>query len=172
MFKSGWVRLWVVVSIVWLVGIGVLAAYYVWGRDACFNFESVSIADAREFVIAPQDKTLAESIKNEVTTKVLCGTAATSPLLTLEGLAERGAVKQVAFQWLGPQGWSMPASGWLDIADGDQIQAAEIIHRVSADVHRARLWYLLGPLVAALILPPILLLLGIGIAWVRRGFAS
>ena len=31
---------------------------------------------------------------------------------------------------------------------------------------------LLGPLVAALILPPILLLLGIGIAWVRRGFAS
>jgi len=92
--------------------------------------------------------------------------------LTLEGLAERGAVKQAAFQWLGPQGWSMPASGWIDIVDGDQIKAAEIVHRVSDDVHRARLRNLLGPLVAALILPPILLLLGIGIAWVRRGFAS
>ena len=168
MFKSGWVRLWVVASIVWLVGVGVLAAYYVWGRDVCNTFESIYIADD----ITPQDKTLAESIKNELTTKVLCGTAATSPLLTLEGLAERGAVKQAAFQWLGPQGWSMPASGWIDVVDGDQIKAGEIVHRVSDDGHRARLRNLLGPLVAALILPPILLLLGIGIAWVRRGFAS
>ena len=76
------------------VGVGAAAAYYVWGRDACFTFESVSIADDS----TPQDKTLAESIKNELTTKVFCG--------------------------------------------------------------------------AALILPFVVLLLGIGIAWVRRGFAS
>jgi hypothetical protein len=56
MFKSGWVRLWVVASIVWLVGVGAAAAYYVWGRDACFIFESVSIADDN----TPQDKTLAD----------------------------------------------------------------------------------------------------------------
>jgi len=74
MFKSRWVRLWVVASIVWLVGVGAAAAYYVWGRDACFTFETVSIADDS----TPQDKTLAESIKNELTTKVLCGTASTS----------------------------------------------------------------------------------------------
>ena len=75
-----------------------------------------------------------------------------------------GTVKQAAFQWLAPQGWSMPASGWMDIVDRDHIKAADIIHRVSDDVHRARLGTLLAPLVAALILPPVLLLLGIGIA--------
>jgi hypothetical protein len=66
----------------------------------------------------------------------------------------------------------MPDLGMLDFLDDGQIKAADIIHRVSGYVHRARLWNLLGPFVAALILPPILLLLGIGIAWVRRGFAS
>ena len=128
---------------------------------------SVSIADDS----APQDKTLAESIKNELTTKVFCGTAKTSPLLTLESLAEREAVKQIGYQWLEPYGWST-ASEWADVLDDGQLNVADIIHTLSGYVHRARLWNLLGPLVAALILPPILLLLGIGIAWVRRGFVS
>ena len=88
--------------------------------------------------------------------------------LNLKPEGKRGVVRGISFKWLGPEGWPE----WMAIRFGDQIKATEIIQSVSDDVHRARLWNLLGPLVAALILPPILLVLGIGIAWVRRGFAS
>jgi hypothetical protein len=87
---------------------------------------------------------------NELTTRVFCGTAETSLLSTLEGLAERGAVTQIGFQWFEPHGWSMSTSGWLGVLDGGQIKAADIIHNVSDYVHRARLRNLVGPLMAAL----------------------
>ena len=146
MLKSGWVRLWVVASIVWLVAVGAAAAYYVWGRDVCYTFVGVEIADDG----APEDKTQAESIKKELTTKVSCARADDTPLVVLEDLGKRGVVTGISFRWLGPEGLSR----WGHIRFGDQIKAAEIIHSVSDDVHRARLWNLLDPLVAALILPP------------------
>ena len=94
MFKSGWVRLWVVASIVWL-----LASE----RQPRITFGegmpvSPSKASQSQTIVRHRTKPSLKSIKNELTTKVFCG--------------------------------------------------------------------------AALILPFVVLLLGIGIAWVRRGFAS
>jgi hypothetical protein len=95
-----------------------------------------------------------------------------SPVLTLEGLAQRGAVTQVTFQWLEPSGWSDKKHAEIDILNGHEIKASEAIRRVSSHVHRARLRYAAVCIAAVLVLSMAVLLLGVGVAWIRRGFAA
>jgi len=167
MFASGWLRLWVAVTGFLLVGALVGSVCYVWGPEVCYKFATISIKDTA----GPQDRQLAEWIQQEASIKTLMGTYLTSPLLTLDGLAQRGVVYQVAVQWLEPNGWSTD-HGEIVIFDQEEIRAAEIVSVVSSYVHRARMrksfWFLGSTFAACLGM----LLLGIGIAWVRRGFAA
>jgi hypothetical protein len=166
MFASGWLRLCVVLTGFLLVGAPVGSVCYVWLPEVCYKFVTVSIQDSA----GPQDRELANWISKETSTKTLRGTYLTSPLLTLEGLAGRGVVYQVAVQWFEPNGWSTD-HGEILIFDTEEIRASEIVSLVSSYVHRPRMrksfWFLGSTLVACLGM----LLLGIGVAWVRRGFA-
>jgi hypothetical protein len=166
MFRNGWLRLWAVLTGVLLVGVAIISASYVWGTDPCYSFVSVSVADN----IKPQDRELADHVKREATTKMFCGKTKYSTLLTLEDLASRGAVTQVGFQWLEPSGWSFKDRDFLDVLDGNQIRATEIINNVSAYVHQARFLEILWLVAAVLFVSPFSLALGFGIAWVRKGF--
>jgi hypothetical protein len=84
------------------------------------------------------DKQLVAFIKKAATTNTFCGTTQWSTLLTLEDLAHRGLVQQVAFQWLEPSGWSLKLDK-LDILNTSEITTKEIIRRVTQYVQHARL---------------------------------
>jgi hypothetical protein len=166
MFKNGWLRLWIVLTGVLLVGVAVVSANYIWGTDPCYSFVTVSIAEN----VRPQDRELADHVKHEATTKTFCGKSEYSALLTLEDLASRGAVTQVGFQWLEPSGWSFKNSAFLGVLDGKEIKASEIIGNASTYVYQSRFFEILWLIVAALLVSPFVLALGFGIAWVRKGF--
>jgi hypothetical protein len=166
MFKSGWMRLWLVLSVVLLTGVSIASAYYVWGRAACYRFVTVSVADNPQ----QQDRQLAENVKQETTTKTFCGSFQYSPLLTLEALAQHGVVTQIGLQWLEPSGWSFNDHDTLEVLNKSEIKASEIIGRASAYVHHARLLYVVWFIVAALLMSLASLAVGFGTAWVRRGF--
>ena len=102
MLKSGWLRLWIVATCSLLVTALTASAIYVWGTPIEYRFFTVSISDQA----SPDDRKLAESMKQEATTKTFKGEIEYSPVLTLEDLAKRGVVTQVTFQWLEPSGWS------------------------------------------------------------------
>jgi hypothetical protein len=166
MFKSGWMRLWAVATCSLLVAAVVASAVYVWAAPCAYTFVTVNIADDA----AAHDRKLAESVKQEATTKIFTGDIQYSPVLTLEDLAKRGAVTQVAFQWLEPSGWSEKEHNEIDILDRSQIKTAEVIRRVSSYVHRARLRRAVTYVVAVIPVSIVALLLGIGVAWIRQGF--
>lgn len=167
MFKSGWIRLWIVLTCLVLVSTAIVSGIYVWGRDVSYTFVSVTIADTA----SPEDRQLAESVKQEATTKTFTGQLQYSPILTLESLAGRGAVTQVGVQWLEPGGWSFRDRDFLDVFDKKEITALEMIGRVSGHVHRARLRRTVWFLVFAVSACAVTLTLGVGVAWIRRGFA-
>jgi hypothetical protein len=133
MFKSGWIRLWVVATCSLLIAAVVVAAIYVWGQPVKYTFFTISIADEA----TAQDRTLAESMKERAITTTFTGGSQYSTVLTLESLADRGAVTQVTFQWLEPTGWPDKEHDEIDILNGREIEASEVIRRVSFHVHRA-----------------------------------
>jgi hypothetical protein len=134
----------------------------------CRSVFTISIADEA----TPQDQTLAESMKERAITTTFTGVLEQSTVLTLESLADRGAVTQVSFQWLEPTGWSDKEHNEIDFLDGREIKASEVIRRVSFHVHRARLRYAAVCIAAVAALSIAVLLLGVGVAWIRRGFAA
>jgi hypothetical protein len=164
--KSGWFRLWVVLSSAILLCVVSASAYYVWVEDACYTLVTVSVADSA----AQEDRQLAESVRDEATEKTFCGSTQYSPILTLEGLAERGAVTQVGLSWQEPHGWSFKDHDMLDVLDKGEITTAEIIGRVQRYVQEARLKYAIWFAVAAAAVSFMTLILGVAVAWVRRGF--
>ncbi len=166
MLKAGWIRLWVVLTVVLLAGVSIASAYFVWGKDTCYGIVTVSIADNPQ----QQDRQLAENIKQEATTKTFCGGVQYSPLLTLEDLAKRGVVTQIGLQWLEPSGWSFTDHDSLDVLNTSEIKASEIISRSADYVHHARLLHVVWFIVAALSVSLAILAIGFGVAWVRRGF--
>jgi len=168
MFKYGWVRLWVVLTGALLAGVTIVSSYYVWGTDACYKFVSVTVADNTE----QKGRQLAGDIKSEATTKTFCGKIQYSVLVTLEDLAQRGVVTQVGIQWLEPSGWSFNDHDMLDVLDGGDIKASEIINRVSSYVHKARFFSTIWFFVVAILVSAFALALGYGIAWIRRGFSK
>ena len=147
--KSGWFRLWVVLSSMLVLGVLSVSAYYVWGEEACYTFVTVSVADnARQ-----EDRQLAEAIRKETTERTFCGTTQYSPVLTLEDLAKRGAVTQVGVSWLEPNGWSFKDHDMLDVIEKRDINTTEIISRVSSYVRSARMrhmaWFVAATFVAS-----------------------
>jgi len=168
MFKSGWIRLWLVLTGILLIGVIIFSSYYIWGRDYCYNFVSVSVADK----ITPQDRELVDRVIQEATTSMFCGKYLNSTILTLENLAQRGVVTQVAFQWLEPSGWSYSEHAVAGISDNIEIKAPEILSRVSTSVYHTRFFYVIRYIIAVLSISPFALALGFGISWVRKGFAS
>lgn len=168
LMSSGWFRLWVVVSCILLIATACASAYYVWGRDACYTFVTVSTADN----LGSDDLRLAEAMRKEATERTFCGTAEPSPLLTLEDLAKRGVVTQVGVSWLEPSGWSSNDLGTIDVIERQDVKAAEIISRASGYVHSARLRNAVWFLAAAAAISVAMLALGIAVRWVHRGFRS
>jgi hypothetical protein len=169
MLKSGWIRLWIVVPALLFVTTLVASSVYVWGRDVSYRFVTVSIADTAE----PQDRQLAERMKQEVTTKTFTGQFQYSPVLTLEDLARRSVVTQVSIEWREPSGWSSKEHDEIDILNQGDIKASEIIRRVSHYVHRARLHHAISLLfISVIAASAAVLAVGIGVAWIRRGFSA
>ena len=166
LMSGGWFRLWVVVSCILLIATTSVSAYYVWGKDACYTFVSVSIADN----VSNDDLRLAEAIRKEATERAFCGTAQVSPLLSLEDLAKRGVVTQVGVSWLEPSGWSFNDLGTLDVIERQDVKAAEIISRASGYVHSARLRNAVWFLAVAAAISGAMLVLGVAVHWVHRGF--
>ena len=165
--KSGWFRLWIVVSCILVLGAVSASAYYVFGEEACYTFVTVSIADSAK----QEDRQLAESIRKEATEKTFCGTSHYSPLLTLEGLAERGTVTQVGVSWLEPKGWAFDL-GTLDVFEKKDIKTTEIINRISSHVQKARMHYAAWFVATAIVVSLATLAIGFAVGWVRRGFQN
>jgi hypothetical protein len=162
MFKHRWIRLWILVT-----GVGAVIAWsiYIWGPSVRYRFVNVSIADTA----SPEDRQLAQSMRQEASTNTFVGYFQYPSLLAFEDLAKRGAVTQVSFQWLEPGGWSFTEHDKLAVLDKGDIKASAIIGQVSRFVHRARLLRGTLFLVAALAASVIV---GLGIARMRRGIAD
>jgi hypothetical protein len=166
--RSGWFRLWVVFSCILVLGVVSASAYYVWGKEVCYTFVTVSIADDAK----QEDRQLAEAIRKEATEKTFCGTTQYSPVLTLEGLAKRGAVTQIGVSWLEPSGWSFKDHDMLDVIEKNDIKATDIIGRVSSYVRSARMRHVAWFVAAAVAASLAILVLGLAVGWIRRGFQS
>ena len=139
----------------------VWSAVYVWTAPVAYTFVRVSIADEA----AADDRKLAESVRQEATTKIFTGDIQYSPVSTLEDLAKRGAVTQVAFEWLEPSGWSFKEHSEIDTLDKSEIKTSEVIRRVSSHVHRARLRRVAIYVMAVIPVSIALFVLGIVVAW-------
>jgi hypothetical protein len=134
------------------------------GPDIKYRFVSISIADAAD----AEDGERA----TKATTKTFTGQRYDSDLMILQDFARRGVVYQVSFDWLEPTGWSFARSDKLDILKKNEIKTPEIIRRASNYVHHARLRRALLFKALAVAVSVAALVLGIGVAWVRRVFAT
>ena len=126
MFRSGWIRLWMVASTLTFICIIGLSSYYVWGESACYRFATISAAKN----LSEKDRTLFDYTKRETVSKVFCGNSFIDPLLTIEDMAQRGAITQVGLEWLEPSGWSMATQSSLEVLDGKEIKAEKIIDHI------------------------------------------
>lgn len=172
-FLNGWVRLWVVISGAMIIAISIYGIYFVFSPDACYSL--ITISPAKNLENSEQE--LIKSLQSELGKKIFCGTKEDSTLQTLENLAKRGSVEQVAFQWLEPNGWSMDKRNAIDIfgefgSNKIEIEAKTIIGTMTRLVYEAR-----GRIVAvwigwAVLASIFLLLSGLSVAWVRNGFGK
>ena len=166
MLHSGWFRLWVVAVGGICVAFSLAAGYSIWGQDACYRYVSISTKNS----ISDEDKSLVEHLREEADKREYCGQTQYSTLLTLEQLAKKGSVTQIGIQWLEPRGWSFSKFETLDILDSKEIQSSEILARVQKYVREARLRSFVPWSIGIVAVAIAALLLGLGIAWVRRGF--
>ena len=162
MLRNGWIRLWIVASGFLIAGTACVSAYYVWGQEACYKFESVSPSES----LSDPDQNLFDHIKSETVSKQFCGSSLVSPLLTIEDMAQRGAITQVGLEWLKPSGWSMASSSELEVLDGKEIKASTIINHMSQYAQRARLPFMGWAISIAIAISFAVLLVGLSIAWV------
>ena len=164
--KNGWFRLWIVLSCTVVFSVITASAYYVWANEPCYTFVTVSISTNAQ----DEDRHLAEAMRKEATERTYCGAKQYSPILTLEDLAKRGLVTQVAVSWLEPKGWSFKDLDTFAVIEKDDIKAAVIIGQVFTNVQNARLrhsaWFVSSSIATCLVI----LALGLATRWVRRGF--
>jgi hypothetical protein len=160
--------LWIVATASLLVATITASAIYIWGTPIEYRFWTISINDQA----TPANHELVESVKKEATTKTFVGDVENALLINLEALAQRGAVWQVGFVWLEPNGWSNDEHGELDVLNGHEIRGSEVIRRVSLHVHRARLRHAAVYVAAVIPICVAALLLGIAVAWIKRGFST
>ena len=168
LFSSGWFRTWVVAVLALLAVFLALAAYVLWGQDTCYRLVTISAAEK----MSSENTALVAHLRKKAETLTYCGRTQFSALLTLEGLAKDGVVTQVGMQWQEPRGWSFGDFETLDVLEPEEIRVSVMLARMHEYVFSARL-RLLGIWLAWFTAISIALLsLGIGIAWVRRGFAA
>lgn len=166
MFRSGWARLWVVLTSLALAVTISWSAYYVWLVPPCYKFESITPAKN----LSAQNQTLLGSIKDQTIGREICSSSMVDPLLTIEEMAKQGSITQVAIEWHGPDGWSISTQSALDVLDGKDITRHVIVADMTRYVASARLQHAVWWVGVVAIVSALLLVLGLGIAWVRRGF--
>lgn len=166
--SSGWFRVWVVGVLTLFAVFLALAVYVLWGQATCYRFVTISALEKT----SSENTVLVAHLQKETETRTYCGRTEFSALLTLEQLAKDGVVTQVGMQWQEPRGWSFSDLETLDILEPKEIRASLMHSRMHDYVFVARL-RLLGVWLACLAAFSVaLLLLGVGIAWVRRGFGA
>ena len=168
MLDTGWFRLWVVSVVALTFALLAIAAYAIWEQDACYRYVTISTND--DGFVSDQDAELVKHLRKEISSREYCGTMHYSMLTTLEELAKKGFVTQIAIQWQEPRGWSFEDFDSLDVLDGPDIRAAIVLERVHRYVREARLRSFIPWTIALAVAAAASLALGIGIAWVRRGF--
>lgn len=166
MFKSGWVRLWLVSSVAVMMVTLAWAAYYVWGVDECRRVITITVSSTA----SPKEQAAAEDVKRELLGQPICGSQSKlNAMLNLDWLASEGVVTQVALDWLAPGGWTSETSLAIDILNGKAATADAFVTNTAKHVHQARLktaWPMVL-LVVALCFAG--LLLGFAAKWVRQG---
>lgn len=166
MFRTGWMRLWAVLSAALIGATLAYGAYSIWGVDACYSLLSISTAEP----IRLDDVKVVEGMREEIGKKIFCGATSYSTPLTLQMLARRKVVTQISFQWLEPSGWAFDTRETADVLDGQQITVQNMTDHVASYVHKARFILVAQWVGYALLTSIALLLIGHAIAWVRRGF--
>lgn len=165
--SSGWFRLWIVAVAMLSVVVSAIAAYTIWGEDACYRY--VSISTKRGFV-SVEDMELIDRLQEEANSRVYCGSTQYSMLITLEQLAKKGLVAQIGIQWREPRGWTYSDFEVLDILESRDINAETLIRRVHEYVRDARVRSVIPWGISVVVVSLAVLLVGLGVAWVRRGF--
>jgi hypothetical protein len=167
--RSGFFRLWIVISALWFVGWGLKVGVDRWWNPACFKVFSVSTPEGAK----PDDKALAKNIQSKLSSNIYCADKIDSELLTLEDLAKRQIVTQVATEYLTPSGWSGDAFAAIDVF-GEfgtlPIRISDIRDSTLRLVQQSRLSALYPLLPIIFGVPVFLLFVGIAIAWVADGF--
>jgi hypothetical protein len=164
--RRRWFRAWIVSASVVLASALASSLYYVWGSDACYRYVSIS---SNERGISPTDRDLVADLRKQASARTFCGETRFSAILTMEALAKRGAVWQIGFQWREPTGWSFDDLDTLDVLEANEIQHSILVSRVAAYVQTARLRRIIPWALAAVGLSVGAFVLGLGVAWIRRG---
>ena len=169
MLRSGWFRLWVFITCFMAGGVIALGCYQMWGKPACYRYAFITPSPGHP---TAEEVPVLNSIRQETNSRVYCGENQYSTLVTLEEWAKHGVVSQVTFQWQEPDGWSLSDFDRPDFLEGPEIRAQTLLDRVRENVQRARLRALRSLAIVAAAVSIALLVIGLGTAWVRRGFAK
>lgn len=167
MLNTGWFRLWVITVAAIFVVASAIAAYALWGQDICYRYVTIS---TKEGFVSVEDSHVVDRLREEVSSREYCGKTQYSALLTLEQLAKKGIVTQIGIQWREPRGWSFTDFERLDILQRKEIDGQILLGRIREYVYEARLRSFLPWGIGVAAVSVAALLLGLGVAWVRRGF--
>lgn len=167
MLSSGWFRLWIVAVAAVSVAMSAIAAYSIWGQDACYRYITISTKNG---FVALEDSEVIDHLRKEADSREYCGKTQYSILITLEQLAKKGVVTQIGIQWREPRGWTFSDFELLDILESKDITAEILLKRVQQYVHDARVRSFIPWGIDVAIVSLAVLLLGLGVGWVRRGF--
>lgn len=167
MLSSGWFRLWIFAVVAVFVVMSAIAAYSIWGQDACYRYITIS---TKKGFVALEDSEVIDHLQREADSREYCGKTQYSILITLEQLAKKGVVTQIGIQWREPRGWTFTDFELLDILESKDITAETLLKRVHKNVHDARVRSFISWGIGIAIVSLAVLLLGLGVGWVRRGF--
>jgi hypothetical protein len=93
MLTTGWFRLWIVLTATLAATVGSFAAYKIWGEESCYRYVIISPGSG----VSTEDKKLIGQLLEESRSRSYCGKTSFSALVTLEKLAEKGAVTHLTF---------------------------------------------------------------------------
>ena len=167
MLSSGWFRLWIVSVAAVSIALLAIAAYSIWGQEACYRYISIS---TKMGFVALEDSQVIDHLRKEADSREYCGKTPYSILVTLEQLAKKGVVTQIGIQWREPRGWTFTDFELLDILESKDITGETLLRRVQEYVHDARVRSFIPWVIGVAVASLAVLLLGLGVAWVRRGF--
>ena len=103
--KRGFVRLWVLASILWLAICALLLGWRISAEPPCYSLFTASFVEP----IPENNRAIV------LVGKPICGNATPPLLWTLQSLAKEGVATQISFQWRETAGWSADTSSFIDI---------------------------------------------------------